>query len=194
MSDIILLEDVKKMKKVLLLISLLVFILLPKNVYASNKVTIYFFRGATCSHCEEALEYINNHKDEIDEDIEIITYEVWENANNENLHQAVVEKLDVPDSSKNSVPFIVIGDIYQIGMNGNKTDFDKILNMARAYVEDENYTDVVKEVLNENKFEVKALSLDELYSEPNKVVTIVVYSIFGIIVLGIGAMIIFSRK
>lgn len=182
------------MKRILFGLLLALVSLIPIKVDAKNKVTIYFFRGSTCSHCEESLNYINKHKDEIDENIEIVTYEVWENTNNEKLHQALVQKLDVSDKSKNSVPFIVIGDTYLVGMNGNKADLDKVLNMARAYLEDENYSDVVKETILENKFDVKALTLGELYSEPSKVVTIVIYSIFGIIVLGIAGMIIFSRK
>ena len=48
--------------------------------------------------------------------------------------------------------------------------------------------------MNNEKLEVKAQTLDDLYSEPSKTVVIVVYCIFGAIVLGFIAMIAFSRK
>lgn len=184
----------ENMKKLLFTLLLAFVLFMPLTVQAKNKVTIYFFRGNTCSHCEEALDYINKHKDEIDEDIEIVTFEVWKNTNNEKLHQVLVQKLEVSSESKNSVPFIVIGDTYQVGMSGTKANFDKILNMARAYIDDEEYKDVVEETLKEENIDVKSLTLSELYSEPNKIVTIIVYSIFGVIVLGIAAMVLFSRK
>ena len=69
------------MKKILILLLMITsLIVLPTTVKAeSEKITVYLFRGKTCSHCEEALEYINNHRDLIPKNVEIVTYEVWEN-------------------------------------------------------------------------------------------------------------------
>ena len=77
-----------KMKKILILVTLVISIcLVPLNTYASSndKIKVYFFRGSTCSHCESSLNYLNEHKKDIPENVEIITYEVWENENNAKL-------------------------------------------------------------------------------------------------------------
>ena len=68
------------------------------------------------------------------------------------------------------------------------------MEIAEDYLDDENYKDVVEESVKELNKEVKPMTLTELFPEPNKVVTIIVYSIFGLIVLGFAGMIIFSRK
>ena len=35
---------------------------MPINSYAEEKdITIYFFRGYNCVHCEGSLEYLNKH-------------------------------------------------------------------------------------------------------------------------------------
>jgi len=183
------------MKKFLLgVILLLSLIILPKEVLASDKVTIYIFRGSTCNHCEEALNYINDHKDEINENIEIVTYEVFENSNNSKLQDAVAEKLGVDTTAKDyGVPFIVIGDKYIKGYGGAAT-FIKMMDIAEDYLDDDNYKDVINETIKDLNIKVKGLLLEDIFSEPSKVVTIVVYSIFGAVVLGIVAMIVFSRK
>ena len=58
------------MKKVLFLMMLMCF-LLPINVKAEESVTIYMFKGKTCIHCEQALEYISEHMDEIPKNVKI---------------------------------------------------------------------------------------------------------------------------
>ena len=73
------------MKKIILGIIMALFVLIPTNVLAKDKVTVYMFRGGDCPHCEEAISYIKGHKEEIPENVEIITYEVWENASNSKL-------------------------------------------------------------------------------------------------------------
>ena len=67
------------MKKILILFGLVLSLfVLPISVYAEedSTITVYLFRGATCAHCEDALDYISNHRDEIPENVEIGTYEV----------------------------------------------------------------------------------------------------------------------
>jgi len=181
------------MKKVLLSILIVLgMVVLPMSVEAKNKVTIYIFRGNTCGHCEEALNYLNEHKDEIDENVEVVTYEVFDNENNYKLQKSVSEKLKLTEKQMGSVPLIVIGDEYILGF-GNGT-YNEMMRIAKDYIEDEEYEDIVAKEVKELKLKFDSKTLEELFPEPNKVVTIVVYSIFGAIVLGFAAMIIFSRK
>lgn len=182
------------MKKIIISFLFLLLAVLPIKVDAKSKVTIYFFRGYNCHYCEESLEYINKHKDEIPDNVEIVTYEVWKNENNEKLHQAVIKELDVNESYKNSVPFLVVGDQYKVGMEATDTDFKKLISMAEDALKSDDYKDVVSNLVKEQNIDVKSITFEDLYKGPNKTVTIVVYTIFGLVVLGIGAMIIFSRK
>lgn len=181
------------MKKILFSILLiLTTVIMPTSVDAKNKVTVYIFRGNTCGHCEEAITYLNEHKHDINEDIEIVTYEVFDNENNYKLQKAVSEKLELTEKQMGSVPLIVIGDEYILGFGS--TTYNQIMRTAESYIEDEEYEDIVEEKAKELNLKFDSKTLVELFPEPNKVVTIVVYSIFGAIVLGFAAMIIFSRK
>ncbi len=156
-------------------------------------VTLYLFRGNTCGHCEQALEYINNHKDEIPENVNFVTYEVFDNKENHNLFMKVSSKVEVPKDDENNVPFFIVGDSYRVGYSG-AADFKKLIEIASSMTENEDYKDIVKETIKENDFQVKSMTLEQIFPEPNKVVTIIVYALFGVIVLGFGAMILFSRK
>ena len=96
------------MKKILLGLTILLTLTIGlDNVNASSKVTVYLFRGSTCEHCENALEYMDKHRDEIPKDVEIVTYEVWENKNNSKLQDAVADKLKV-DKKENYEAIIII--------------------------------------------------------------------------------------
>lgn len=181
------------MKKFLMSILFMAVLLVPITVKAEDEVTIYLFRGDTCAHCEEAITYINKHKDELGDNIKVVTYEVWENEENSKLQDKVADKLEVDKEKNYGVPFIVIGEEYIKGYGGVST-FNKMLDIANDYVSNGEYKDIVAQTAKEEGLDVKSKTLDELFSEPSKVVTIVAYSIFGAIVLGIGAMIVFSRK
>ncbi len=183
------------MKKFILLITLIlsVFILSGCNK-EDDKVKIYFFRGYNCSHCESSIEYINNHKSDIPKEIEIITYEVWKNPNNEKLHAALVDKLNVEDKYKESVPFLVISDEYQIGLDGNLSDFTELINKAKKYINNPDYKDIVAPTMTElQKKEGIKFQSSTLYKD-STVATYIVLSIFGVAVLGFIALIVFSRK
>ncbi len=183
------------MKKLFLTIMVVLsLVLLPKEVYAKNKVTVYIFRGYDCPHCEEALENINEHKDDINENIEFVTYEVWKSENNSKLQDAVAKKLEVDTESENyGIPFIVIGNEYIIGYGGTST-YERMISKAESFIDNSDYKDVVKETINELSIEVEPTTLQDIFPEPNKIVTIVVYVIFGAAIIGFISLIVFSRK
>lgn len=179
-------------------------IIAPIKVQAkeSEKVTIYLFRGYNCAHCEEALEYINKHREEIGDNIEIVTYEVWKNSNNATLQTKIEDYLGITEADKaleqdkkkgGSVPMFVIGDYYHYGFSSTAT-FKEILNETNEYVNGKEYTDVVKKVLDENEINAKSMTLNDLYPEENKTVTYIVFGIFGVLIVGFIVMICFSRK
>ena len=181
------------MKKILLLLLITIsLVILPLNAFASDTITVYLFRGETCEHCHEALEYISEHREEIPENVEIVTYEVWENTNNRTLHNEVAAKLGLDEDQYNTVPLFVVGDKHILGYNS--TTWDTLFEYANEYTENSDYEDIVSSTLEEINVDARALTLDDLYSEPSMVATIIVYCVFGAIVLGIILMKVFTRK
>ncbi len=185
------------MKKLLFTILLLfACIITISSVKADDKIKVYFFRGYNCTHCESSLKYLHEHKDDIPKNVEIVTFEVWKNSNNRALQLKLAEKLNIPEDNEDSVPLIIVGNSYKIGMDGTPTDFNKLLTLIETG--SKNYQDIVsptiKELEKEDKdFKAKSLTLSELYPD-NTILTIVVFAIFGAIILGFGGMILFSRK
>lgn len=180
----------KKVLLILLMVTSLFF--LPQKALASDKINIYLFRGNTCSHCEEALEFINNNRDLIPDNVEIVTYEVWKNEDNAKLQDKVADLLEVDKTDNYGTPFFVVGNEYIKGY-GTGT-WEELFDIVEKYNKNGDYEDVVAKTIKEEKIEVKALTLNDLYKEPSKTATIIVYSVFGLIVVGFIAMIIFSRK
>ena len=102
----------------------------------SNKYTLYLFHGETCPACLNAKEKIK--KDLMDiSNLEIITYEIWNNQDNSALMDKVAEKLGV---EVNYIPFFVINTFNKVGY-----DKDDVLNELKN-----DNKDIVKEVLEEN--------------------------------------------
>lgn len=183
------------MKKYLLIIIGILLSILPINVSAeenSKEVIIYLFRGSTCGHCEEALDYMSKHKDKFPENVKLVTYEVWENKENASLKAKVEETLNTPEKRRENVPFFVVGSEYVYGYGAST--FNELINYAIEYQKDESYVDVVERTISENNLKVTKQTLDELYPEPNKVVTYVIFGVFGVIIIGFIGMIVFSRK
>lgn len=97
---------------------------------STGQITIYFFHGAECPHCAEETEYLNELQAEYKDQIRIVKYEVWHDANNEALCNKVKEYFNSPAKG---VPFTVVGERYFSGYNSYvgediKTAIDYYLN------------------------------------------------------------------
>lgn len=108
-----------------------------ENYKESNeKANIYLFRGSGCSHCYEFLTYLEAMAEEFGKYFNLISYEVWQNEENNKLMKETASKMG---ETVTGVPYIVIGDkswngygedlneeIYNAIMeeykNGNKND------------------------------------------------------------------------
>lgn len=101
-----------------------------------DKVTIYLFRGAGCSHCYEFLEYVSSDlMKEYGDKFKVVTYEVWKNENNAKLMQKVS---DYFKDDASGVPYIIIGDKtfngYATSMNDEiKEAIDKLYNSEEKF-------------------------------------------------------------
>ena len=182
------------MKKIIISIITIMLLILPINAKAeSNEVTIYMFRSTQCNHCEDALEYLNENKDSIPEGVKLKTYQVYQNSNNIKLLEQIQKDLNFEEEDIGSIPLFIIGEEYIFGYSG-PADIKKAFNLAEEAKNDSEYKDIVKETISKLSLKDDYMMLDEIFSEPSKVATMIVFGIFGAIVLGFGAMIIFSRK
>lgn len=108
-------------------------------------VTIYIFRGSGCSHCYEALEYFTNFFEanpEYKDYVQLKAYEVWQDANNSNLMQAVAKKYG---DEVGGVPYIVVGESYHSTGFASQLG-PEIIDAALEEYENKKYKDVVAEV------------------------------------------------
>ena len=128
------------MKKYLII--LILFLIIPLNIFANEKVNIYIFHQYTCPHCKEALAYFDELKSK-DNNITIHDYEILksENAHNRILYNDICELLDIKIKS---VPLIIIGNDYFIGFSNSKKE--KVNELINFYKEND-YKDIVGQKL-----------------------------------------------
>ena len=132
------------MKKVIKLLILAFFFLLPFNVFGleEEKVKLYLFYGDGCPHCAEEKVFLDSIDDKYP-NLEIIKYEVWYNDENSKLLGKVQDKLHI---ARNGVPTTVIGEEVMVGFNyANGAKIERAINY---YLENE-YIDVVLQIIND---------------------------------------------
>ncbi len=171
-----------KRKYFMCLCLLLVGLFLPFTVKAKEKVTVYLFRGETCPHCEEALEFFQKliSQNEFQEKVIIRHLEIWNSETNYDIANEAAEKLG-KEPINGSVPFIIIGDKTWTGYS-SKSDED-IKNAINDAYENQK-EDKVKDIVGES---------GEVL-EPAKSEAVTTFIILGVIVGIIGATVYFARS
>ena len=78
----------------------------------TNEVSVYFFRGQGCPHCEEAEEWFKSIEEEHGSKFKIVDYETWYNEDNKEIFRKVLKARNeyVSDDESLGVPYIVIGN------------------------------------------------------------------------------------
>ena len=72
-----------------------------------KQVTIYLFRGKGCGFCRAFLTFLNSIVDEYGKYFKVVSFEVWNDAENSALLSSVAAFMN---KDLQGVPFIVIGD------------------------------------------------------------------------------------
>ena len=73
----------------------------------SKEVRIYMFRGEGCPHCEEAIEWLDSIEKDYGSKFQLISYEVWNNADNSDFMNQVAK---LRGENPSGVPYIIIGE------------------------------------------------------------------------------------
>ena len=132
------------MKKVIKLLILAFFFLLPFNVFGleEEKVKLYLFYGDGCPHCADEKVFLDSIDDKYP-NLEIVKYEVWYNDENSKLLSEVEEKLHIV---RRGVPTTVIGKDVMVGFNS--ANGGRIERAIKFHLENEDYVDVVEQIKN----------------------------------------------
>ena len=166
------------------------------NETTKSKVNLYLFRKAGCHFCANELVYLDKIINKYNKKINIITYDILEGNNSKLLD-------DVAASLKHrvgGVPFTVVGDKFLEGFGEGlesslikliEDGYDNQVDDLVASILDENiYSNLVKTDLYEamKKEDLKITSRKE---KQNNLIPIIVFSS---IIVGVGALIYYSRK
>ncbi|MBE6158836.1 MAG: hypothetical protein E7159_03325 [Firmicutes bacterium] len=74
---------------------------------SDDKVNVYIFRGKSCWHCLDEITWLASNYAEFKDVINVHTYEVWNNRENNKLMNLVAKELGKKASG---VPFTVVGN------------------------------------------------------------------------------------
>lgn len=125
--------------------------IVPFNIYGSNflsevskdnTVTLYFFHGDGCPHCEEEMKWLNDIAIKYS-NLVIKGYEVWYDEENNALMEEVKERLNVTSPG---VPFTVIGDKHFLGFNHS---IGNSMETQIRFCSKHTYHDLVKAVIED---------------------------------------------
>lgn len=122
------------MKKIIFsLFITIVFFLWPKLSLAQNEdtVNLHLFFSSGCPHCAEEKEFLKEIQDKYPQ-LNVIMYDVGNNAQNQKLYAEVIEKFGVRIGG---VPFTVICDEYILGYLNSETTGKQIDDIIQKKIE-----------------------------------------------------------
>lgn len=112
------------------------FFALPVDALENDTITIYLFYGDGCPHCAAEKEFLDDVEDKYD-NVELIYYEVWKDAENRDFLENVKDKMQI---NRSGVPVTIIGETSIVGyseaVNGK-------IERAIEYYSENEYQDVV---------------------------------------------------
>lgn len=101
-----------------------------------EKATIYLFRGLGCGYCRGFINFLNDNIDELGKYFNLVSYEVWYDADNADLMQEVANFTGV---AAQGVPYIVVGERVFDGFTEEaygeefKAELKKLYNSKERY-------------------------------------------------------------
>ena len=110
-----------------------------------KQVTIYLFRGKGCAYCRAFLTFLNSITDEYGKYFKVVSFEVWNDAENSALLSSVAAFMN---KELEGVPFIVIGDKV---FDGYTESYDEdIKNTIKELYDSKDRYDVFAEMTEED--------------------------------------------
>jgi len=88
--------------------------MISENNFQQDKITIYFFWGEGCPHCEIQKPYLEEWGEKYKNKLEIKSYETWKDSSNVHLFQEVAKAHGI---QARGVPTTFIGEKHWIGFS-----------------------------------------------------------------------------
>lgn len=154
------------MKNKWLFCLLLLMLLIPSNVFATNEVNIFFFHSSSCDVCNQEKVYLEALKQRYP-NMRVYSYEINDSSNNELMLKAK----NMYNETRSGVPYTVIGDsaylgfsqankalfqrkVYEYSKNSYQNKFGRELGIS--YRND--LTDEVKDYKNNDQYQIEESS------------------------------------
>jgi thiol-disulfide isomerase/thioredoxin len=121
------------LKKTLFFLFFIFTLIIPlQNILAqeASTVSVYFFWGEGCPHCEKEKPFLEKMREKYPE-LKIHEFEIWNNADNRQLMIDFGKKLN---TNVSGVPFTVVGEQYVIGWLDEKYTGKKIENAIQCSI------------------------------------------------------------
>lgn len=119
---------------------------------SDDKINVYIFRGKSCWHCLDEITWLASNYVDFKDVINVRTYEVWNNKENNKLMNLVAKELGAKASG---VPFTVVG---KDTFSGFSEEIGTSIIEAAKKLKD-----------SEEKYDIKnAINLEEVSSGENK--------------------------
>jgi len=167
---------------------------------SKKKIKYYLFRQTGCGYCAREMQFLDSIYDKYSDKVEIVVYNIYD-GNNRDLLIDVAAKLNTEFSG---VPFAIVGDKYVEGY-AEQLESELISMIENGYKNQ--VKDIVAETIKSGKYKdlqsttlTKAMDSEQLdhvskadgSKKSNDTVIIAIF--FGVIVVGLGSLIYFSRK
>ena len=130
-----------------------------------EKIKVYIFRGDGCPHCEDFLNYFNVNIHEYTDYFEIVAFESWKDAANVKLRKKINDLFSIEEKRETTVPLIIVGNWHTFGFSD--TLGETIINKALEEYQNDNYEDVVSNLITDQELESTPETLQEACEKEN---------------------------
>lgn len=164
------------MKKYLSILLLSLFVFLPVMVDAKeDKAVIHVFYSETCINCTNLHNFLNELETDknYNDMFEVVYYRLDNNASygeNKDLeknYQLFLKVSSYLKTNGKSIPFVVIGEDYEIGFSKTQTP-DTIKNLVKKEYFNKNKKNIVQDIIDEKMdVEITINPEDDEMSETN---------------------------
>ena len=125
-----------------IILTIIIFTVLNLYIKNNNKtIVLNVFHGETCPACLNAIEKMKENLVSID-NLEIRTYEIWNNSENNKLLSKVAEKINY---DVKYIPFFLIDSTYF-----EQYKESQIIDKIQTLMKSKKYNNIIDEILKEN--------------------------------------------
>lgn len=180
----------KKFKNIFLSLLTAILVIAPAvKVSAEEPINFYLFYSSSCSHCEDALAYLNSMDETERSKFNLIKFEVSSDSGNSNLMTTVANKMG-DYTSTFGVPYMIIGNQTLVGYGAGYSEDLITAAVDEAYTATDRY-DLANHV--DLSTGTASADSDAAISSSDSSSDIKTLIALGVIVIGVVGLIVFAK-